>query len=80
MADREDSTIPIRAQTEALHGIRAVRRDVKDLLPRQCDFHRPLELARGDRSQDGIGVDPELAAETAANERTDQANVLNGNF
>ena len=40
MADREDSTVPISTQAEALDGIRAVRRDVKDLLPCQCGFHR----------------------------------------
>jgi len=63
VADREDSTVPIRTQAEALDGIRAVRRDVKDLLSCQRGFHRPFELPRRDRRQNGIGIDPELAAE-----------------
>ena len=80
MADREDSTVPIRTQAEALDGIRAVRRDVKDLLPCQCGFHRPLELPRCDRRQNGIGIDPELGPETATDEGTDQSHVLDRNL
>ena len=57
-----------------------MRRDVKDLLPCQCDFHRPLELPRGDRRQYSIGIDPEFAAEPATDERADQAYVFNGKF
>ena len=57
-----------------------MRRDVKDLLPRQRDFHRALELPRRDRRQDRIGIDPELAAEAAADERADQPHILDRNF
>ena len=80
MADREDAAVAIRAQAETLDGVGAMRRDVKDLLPGQRDFHRPLELPRRDRRQDGIGIDPELAAESAADEGADQPHVLNRNF
>ncbi len=50
---------------------------MKDLLPCQGDFHRPLELARRDCRQNGVGVDPELAAETATDEGADQPHILN---
>src|SRR5438270_868216 len=63
VADREDATVAIGAQTDVLDRVGAVRRDVEDLLPRQRDFYRPLELPRCDRRQDSIGIDPELAAE-----------------
>jgi hypothetical protein len=63
-----------------LDRVGAVRRYVKDLLPRQRDLHRPPEFSRRDRRQDGVGIDPELAAESAADERADQAYVLNGDF
>src|ERR1700681_2078353 len=72
--------VAVRGQAEALDGVGAVRRDVKDLLPRQRGFYRPLELSRGDRRQDSVGIDPELATKSAADERADQAHVLNGNL
>jgi hypothetical protein len=65
VADRQDSAVAICSQAEALDRVGAVRRDVKDLLPRQRGFHWLLELPGGNRRQDGIGVDPELAAESA---------------
>ena len=80
VSDRENSTVPIRAQAEALDRIRAVCRDMKYLLSCQRGFHWPHELARRNRRQNGIGIDPELAAESAADEGTDKSHVLNGNF
>ncbi len=80
MADRKNSAVAIGTQAKALDGIRAVCRDVEDLLPRQRDFHRPLELPRRDRRQYRIGIDPELAAETAADEGADQPHILDRNF
>src|SRR5437879_4154076 len=80
VADREDAALTIRGQPEALDRVGAVCRDVKYLLPRQRDFYRSLELPGGNRRQDSIRVDPELAAEPAADERTYQAYVLSGNL
>ena len=65
MADRKNSAVAISTQAKALDGIRAVCRDVKDLLSRQRGFHRPLELPRRNRRQNSIRIDPELAAEPA---------------
>ena len=80
VADRENAALAIGAQANALDRVGAVRRDMKNLLPGQRDFHRPLELPCCDRRQDGIGIDPEFAAESAADERADQPYVLDGNF
>src|SRR6202171_6857655 len=80
VADRKDMALAIRSQAHALDGVRAMRRDVKDLLPCQRDFHRSLELSRRDRRKNGIGIDPELAAESAPDEGADQPKILNGNF
>src|SRR6266446_10762425 len=80
MADGENSAVAIGTEAKALDGIRAVGRDVEDLLPRQRNFHRALELSRGDRRQNRIGIDPQLAAETAADEGADQSNILDRNF
>src|SRR6266702_3239285 len=80
MADCEDPTFTIGTQAKALDRVGAVRRDVKQLLPRQRNFDRPLELARGDRRQDSIRIDPEFAAESAADERANQTYVLDGNL
>jgi hypothetical protein len=38
VADREDAAVAIGAQADALDGVGAVRRDVKDLLPGQRVF------------------------------------------
>jgi hypothetical protein len=80
VADCEDSALAISGEADALDGVRAVRRDVKDLLPCQRRFHRPLELSRRDGRQNGIGVHPELAAESAADEAADQPHILNGHL
>src|ERR1700722_11766697 len=65
MANRQDAAVAIGGQTETLDRIGTMRGDVKDLLPRQRRFHWSLELLRGNRRQNGIGVDPEFAAESA---------------
>ena len=48
MADCKNAALSIRAQADALNGVRTVRRDVEDLLTRERRLHRPVELARGD--------------------------------
>ena len=48
VADRKNAAISIRAEADALNGVRTVRRDVEDLLTRERRLHRPVELARGD--------------------------------
>src|SRR6266481_3363426 len=68
MADGENAAVAIGVKTKALDGVGAVGGDVKDLLPRQRDLHRTLELSRRDRRQYRIGIDPELAAKAAADE------------
>ena len=80
MADRENAAVSIRSQPDALNGVRTVRRDVKHLLTRQRRLHRPVELARSDRRQNGVGIDPKLGAKAAADERADQPDVLDRNL
>ena len=75
-----DFAVAIRAEAQPLDGVRAVGRDVEDLLPCQRGFDRPLELPRGDRRQNRIGIDPELAAEAAADEGADQPHILDRDF
>jgi hypothetical protein len=53
---------------------------VKDLPPRQRDFHRPVQAARGDRGQNGLGVDAELGSEPAANVGAYNLNPLRIDF
>ena len=79
MADRKNAAVSIRTQADALNGVRTVRRDMEYLLPRQRRLHRPVELARSDRRQNGVGVDPKLGAKPAADERADQPDVLDRN-
>ena len=55
---------------------RAMGRDVEHLLARQGDLHRPLSCARGERRQDRVGVDRQLAAEAAADVRGDHSSTL----
>ena len=79
VADRKNAAVSSRAQADALNGVRTVRRDVEHLLTRQRRLHRPVELARSDRRQNGVGVDPELGAKPAADEGADQPDVLDRN-
>jgi hypothetical protein len=71
VADRENAPVWIRAEADALNGVRAMSRDMEHLLTCQRRLHRPVELARGDRRQNGVGVDPELGAKAPADERAD---------
>src|SRR6476660_10643726 len=80
MADGENAAVAIGAKTKALDGVGAMRRNVEYLLPCQRDLHRALELSRRERRQYRIGIDPELAAEAAADEGADQPHMLDRNF
>ena len=66
VGDGGERAVALGAQPHALDRGRAVGRDIKHLLAGQHDPHRPGELARGERRQDGIGIDRQLAAEAAA--------------
>ena len=79
VADRKNAAVSIRAEADALNGVRTVRRDMEHLLTRQRRLHWPVKLARSDRRQNGVGVDPKLGAKAAADERADQPDVLDRN-
>jgi hypothetical protein len=53
---------------------------MEHLLAGQRRLDRSLKLARCDRFQNGIGIHPQLAAETAANERAHEPDILDRNF
>src|ERR1700682_23544 len=76
VADRKNAAISSRAQADALNGVRTVRRDMEHLLARQRRLHRPVELARSDRRQNSVGVDPKLGAKTAADVRAEHQDLL----
>ena len=80
MADRKNAAISIRAEADALNGVRTVRRDVEDLLTRERRLHRPVELACRDCGQNGVGIDPKLGAKTTADVGADQPDVLDWNL
>ena len=80
VADRKNAALSIRAEANALNGVRTVRRDMEHLLTRQRRLHRPAKLARGNRRQDGVGVDPELGAKPAADEGADKPDILDRNL
>ena len=50
--------------------------EVEDLLPGHRDLDRLLQLAGGERRQDRLGVDAQLGAEPAADERRDDPDPL----
>src|SRR3984957_16341792 len=80
VADRKNAAVSIRAEADALNGVRTVRRNMEHLLTRQRRFHRPVKLARSDRRQNSVGVDPELGAKAAADEGADQPDLLHRNL
>jgi hypothetical protein len=80
VANRKNAPVSVRPRTDALNGVRTVRRDVKHLLTRQRRLHWPVKLARRDRRQNGVGVDPKLGAKPTADERADQPDVLDRNL
>ena len=80
VADRKNAPVSIRPQTDALNGVRTVRRDMKHLLTGQRRLHRSVELARSDRGQNGVGVDPKFRAKPAADVRANQPDVLDRNL
>src|ERR1700733_15792382 len=53
---------------------------MENLLTCKRRLHWPVELARSDRRQDGVGVDPKLGAKPAADVRADQPDVLDRNL
>jgi hypothetical protein len=60
VSDGHETAIPLSAQADSLNG-RGPHADVmKDLPPRQRDFHRPVQVTRGDRGQNSLGVDAQL--------------------
>ena len=79
MADRKNPAVSIRPQADALNGVRTVRRDMEHLLTCQRRLHWPVELARSDRRQNRVGIDPKLGAKPAADVRADQPDVLDWN-
>jgi hypothetical protein len=57
MSDGHEPAIPLRAQADSLDGRGPHTYIMKDLPPRQRDFHRLVEATRGDRGQNGLGMD-----------------------
>src|SRR3546814_4080391 len=68
MADRLDPPFAIGADAQPLDGGGPMGGVVHDLRPGKRDLHRPSHRARAKRRQHRIGLDPELRAETAADE------------
>ena len=62
------SAVARRAQPDPLARRRPAAEELEDLLARHGDLDRLLQLARGERRQDGLGVDAQLGAEAAADE------------
>jgi hypothetical protein len=58
MAYRMNPAVPIRAQPDALDGVRAMRRDMEHLLSSQRCLHWAIELARCNRRQNRVGIHP----------------------
>src|SRR5690242_21509433 len=65
MSDGNESAVPLRAEPYTLTRCGAHAHIMEDLPPRQCNLHRLLQVARGERSQDGLGMDTQLGSETA---------------
>src|SRR5947209_14992156 len=68
MSDGHEPAIPLRAQADSLDGRGPHAYIMKDLPPRQRDFHRLVEATRGDRGQNGLGLEAKFEPEPAATE------------
>ena len=75
MGDRGQSAISPGAHPHplALRGAKAHK--LKDLLPGHGHLHRLVQLAGGERRQDGFRVNAELGAEPPSDIRRDNANL-----
>jgi hypothetical protein len=76
MPDGGDLSISGRTNADALDGGGAVHGIVEHQGPRQRHLYRPSGRARAKRREYRIGAHPQLAAEAAANERRDKADIL----
>jgi hypothetical protein len=65
MSDGNESTVPLRAEAYTLTRCGAHAHIMEDLPPRQCNLYRLLQVARGERSQNRLGMDTQLGSETA---------------
>ncbi len=73
---RQEPAVGVRRQAKGLLRRRPVPDETEHLPTGLDDLHRALEDARGGRRQDRLGLDDELAAEAAALEGGDDADVL----
>ena len=76
VADGGDLAIRISADADALDGRRPVRGVVENEGARQRHLHRPLGCARAEGCEHNVRAQKKLAAETAANEGRDKADVF----
>ena len=78
VADGGDLAVAARADADALDRRRPVRGVVEHEGPRQRHFHRPPGCAGAERGEQRVGAQKQFAAEAAADEGRDQADVLLG--
>src|SRR5262245_4723615 len=76
MSDGNESTVPFRAEAYTLTRCGAHPHIMENLPPRHCNFHRLIQAARGDRSQNGLGMDTQLGSETAPDIRAHDLDPL----
>jgi hypothetical protein len=75
MGDCAEHAIAFGTQPHTLDGAAAMGGEMEHLLAGQHRLDRTTELARGERAQDHVGVDRQLAAETAADVAADDTHV-----
>ncbi len=76
MRDGRDFPGGIRPDADMLNGGRAVSGVIRNSGPRKHHFHRALYGAGGQRGQQGIASQEQLAAKAAADIRGDDAHIL----
>ena len=76
VARSRPASVAVGAEPDALARGRPVADHREDLLARDRDLDRLLQLARRHHREDRLGVNAELGSEAAADERTEEMNLL----
>src|SRR5215203_1236517 len=80
MTDGGDLAVPRRADADTLDRRRPMRRVIEDQRPRQRHLHWPPGRTRAERREYRVGAQPQLAAETTADEGRDQTHLFLGDI